>query len=452
MKAVLKEITMSKFSKLFAIFAILFLLMGVTGCVFVTGPGTDTTAPSNVKNVSHTLSDNTDPNKVNVKFTWTNPSDFDYAKVEVWWDGYTAEPQFTANYPDHEYTLRGLTKGRSYKFTFYCIDNTGNKNSGFDYTVTVPGASTPTTTIAEISTAAQLKSFFTNTTAAGKLTADITITEQLKLGPGTAKTLDLNGKKITCTQVGSYETSVVYVSSGDLTIKDSTKTATSAGNGAIISDAEDAVPVYVAKATNSTVGGKLTVNGGKILTNRDDIDTAVYIGNNCTVEITDGEFKAIDEDGVVIGDAIKISGTADIKGGIFWGINAIHVYSGGTVTRISGVRTDASVAAIYNMGTINSISGENLLASGGSTDTTVYALYNGHNAVITSITGGQFSATGNNTNGSTYALYNAGTVTLYGGTFTVDGVGYLNPLWTSSTGTTTNVNNAATFTNASTNQ
>jgi hypothetical protein len=101
------------------------------------------------------------------------------------------------------------------------------------------------------------------------------------------------------------------------------------------------------------------------------------------------------------------------------------------------------------MGTIDSISGENLLASGGSDDEYVYALYNGINAVITSITGGQFSATGNNTNGRTYAFYNAGTVTLYGGTFTVSGVGTLRANWT--TGTTNNVNNAATFTNANTN-
>ncbi len=444
---------MNKFSKLFAIFAILFLLMGVTGCVVNVGP--DTTPPSNVKTVSHEFSQNAnDTNKADIKFTWTNPSEIDYAKVEIWCNNIL---QVTANYPDTYYTIRSLTKGRSYTFVFKSKDYTGNTSSGLEYTVTVPTTftptptptPTPTTTIAEISTAAQLKSFFTNTTAAGKLTADITITEQLKLGPGTAKTLDLNGKKITCTQIGSYEISVIYVSSGDLTIKDSTKTATSAGNGAIISDAANAIPVYVTKAINSTVGGKLTVNGGKILTNRDGISAAVYIGDNCTAEITDGEFKAIYEDGVVIGDAIRICGTADIKGGTFWGIKAIHVYSGGRVTRISGVRTDASVAAIYNMGTIDSISGENLLASGGSDDEYVYALYNGINAVITSITGGQFSATGNNTNGRTYAFYNAGTVTLYGGTFTVSGVGTLRANWT--TGTTNNVNNAATFTNANTN-
>ncbi len=284
-------------------------------------------------------------------------------------------------------------------------------------TLTPTTPTTPTTTEVSISTAAQLKTFFTNTTAAGKLTADITITEQLTLSPGTAKTLDLNGKKITLNNSGaSY---FIDVSGGDLTIKDSSKTASNAGTGKIESTVNNCNLIKVTR--KDSTNGKLAINGGTFTAKGSTSYSVVYVYKG-SATITDGKLE-IDNGNALWVVSDDSSTATTITGGTFEGSNGIRISAGAKITKISGATVNATHVALYNYGTIDSIEGTNFnvetLSTTGSD--AIVALYN-NEGTINNIIGGNFSAT-ISLSGTAYGLRNTGTITAHGGNFHVYGTG-----------------------------
>ena len=96
-------------------------------------PVADTTPPANLTNVNYTFADNTNAAKTDMTFSWTNPSDPDYDKMEIYC--VDTEQTFTKSKTLTGFTLTGLTKNHAYTFIFKSVDTSGNKSSGYEMTV-----------------------------------------------------------------------------------------------------------------------------------------------------------------------------------------------------------------------------------------------------------------------------------------------------------------------------
>jgi formylglycine-generating enzyme required for sulfatase activity len=100
-------------------FAIVF-----TGCI---DPNTDTTAPADVTGLTATAGN------AQVALEWTEPSDTDYAKVEISGTGFTTVEVTKGTAVT---TIEGLTNGTIYTFMVKSVDTTGNKSAGVTTTAT----------------------------------------------------------------------------------------------------------------------------------------------------------------------------------------------------------------------------------------------------------------------------------------------------------------------------
>ena len=97
-------------------------------------PVADTTPPANLTNVNYTFADNQkDSNKTDMTFSWTNPSDPDYDKMEIYC--VELDQTFTKSKPLTGFTLTGLLKNHARTFIFKSVDTSGNKSSGYEMTV-----------------------------------------------------------------------------------------------------------------------------------------------------------------------------------------------------------------------------------------------------------------------------------------------------------------------------
>ena len=98
----------------------------------------DTTPPANVTNTLATAGD------TQVTLSWTEPSDIDFASVEI--SGDNGVSTITVNKGTTSKAITGLTNGTSYTFTIKSVDTTGNKSTGALISAT-PTATAPTTYI-----------------------------------------------------------------------------------------------------------------------------------------------------------------------------------------------------------------------------------------------------------------------------------------------------------------
>lgn len=191
---------------------------------------------------------------------------------------------------------------------------------------------------------------------------------------------------------------------------------------------------------NLTIIDKTDSAGGITCTEADGC--AVAVDENGTVTISDGNFTADCPLAVLEG------GTAVVSGGVFEGDIGIAIDEGGTLTSLNA-EVNATMMAIYNKGSIGTISGGSYIAE---TDNdyigTVIALSN--TGTITTISAGNFSATHNGPSGTAswaIGLNNAqGEITtIGGGSFTATYP--LNPTHAvNSQGTITNLSDNAHFT------
>ncbi len=101
-------------------------------------PAPDTTPPANLTNITYSFSENSNPNKTNITFEWTNPTDSDYDKMKIYYrtqNQTTAEPIITAPNSFTRATLTGITIGTTYVFIFKSVDTAGNESSGYERTI-----------------------------------------------------------------------------------------------------------------------------------------------------------------------------------------------------------------------------------------------------------------------------------------------------------------------------
>lgn len=115
-----------------------------TGVSLSTSPrvnieGVDNTPPSNVTIVSTTEED------AKVSFSWTNPSDTDFAGVELSSspaEGSLATPIEFKDKTRTSYEVTGLTNEKAYSFTIKTFDTTGNYSGGLAFSL-MPKDTTP---------------------------------------------------------------------------------------------------------------------------------------------------------------------------------------------------------------------------------------------------------------------------------------------------------------------
>ena len=89
---------------------------------------TDASAPANVTGLTATAGN------TKADLSWTNPSDFDLAKILITWTGngsHTIKDTDT-----EEYSATGLTNSTEYTFTVKTVDDNGNISTGVTATVT----------------------------------------------------------------------------------------------------------------------------------------------------------------------------------------------------------------------------------------------------------------------------------------------------------------------------
>ena len=161
---------------------------------------------------------------------------------------------------------------------------------------------------------------------------------------------------------------------------------------------------------NLTIIDKTDSAGGITCTEADGC--AVAVDENGTVTISDGNFTADCPLAVLEG------GTAVVSGGVFEGDICIAIDEGGTLTSLNA-EVNATMMAIYNKGSIGTISGGSYIVE---TDTdytgSIYAIWN-RGGTITTISAGNFSATHNGPSGTAswaFGLDNStGEITTIGG-------------------------------------
>ena len=259
---------------------------------------------------------------------------------------------------------------------------------------------------AEIGSGLALASFLVSNDTNGKLTSNITYDVYLQDAAGKTKTLDLNGHTITISD------DIALIVQGNLTITDTSE----AKEGKILTTSEETYNgSYCAVALSVYSGGVLTINA--------DID--------------------VESKGIAL--QVTAGGKASASDGTFKGLVGITVSQGATITDLSGCTVDATAIALYNKGTIDSISGGEYYADNGDDDTivTVYGLRN--EGTITNISAGRFDATQNTLNKYALGLFNQGTITSNSGAFYATAVTAANAKNVSEADATNNTTSSAVF-------
>ena len=115
--------------------------------------GADTTPPAEISNLQYTKTD------TSINFTWTNPTDPDFASVSVVYSDGTIHN--IGGITNGTYQATGLSSSTSYSFTFFTHDTSGNASAGTSVSVTTnaPVDTTPPANVTNLTAS--------NTTATG---------------------------------------------------------------------------------------------------------------------------------------------------------------------------------------------------------------------------------------------------------------------------------------------
>jgi surface protein len=105
--------------------------------------GGDTTPPGEVTGLYTT------PGDGQMALNWTDPTDTDFASVEITWEPGGSDPQAVPA-GTQTYTATGLTNGTDYTFTVRTVDESGNRSAGSTVSGTPQATATDTVPPAEV--------------------------------------------------------------------------------------------------------------------------------------------------------------------------------------------------------------------------------------------------------------------------------------------------------------
>ncbi|MBR1403013.1 MAG: fibronectin type III domain-containing protein [Treponema sp.] len=227
----------------------------------------DTTPPAKLTAVQTSATTTT------VTFSWTNPSDSDYASMIIQRSGSTSA---TVPKSQTSYTVEGLTAGTDYSFSFISVDTTGNQSAAYVVSVTTKATeqeetdttvASPSNLNITVSANQEIPGYF-DVTASWTASTTASVTYKVSISDVSYETpISIDEETVSATTYSSllspskYKISVTAVNESNVESNSVSKIITISESGAT----EIVDVVTIAAPTNLLLTGSVVNSGASVL-------------------------------------------------------------------------------------------------------------------------------------------------------------------------------------------